>query len=207
MARTGAPPSSGPEPEVHAPRVLRAVASRLLGLVFVLVAISLVMFGLLNALPGNQAAIRIGPLPNFTPSERATELEGARAPARPRPPDLRAVRHLGRARGEGQLRPHDPGPAGVPARRWPCLANGRARARGTAARARLQRAALGVGVPLPMADLPLHDPGRYGGPARRASVLDRADPDRGLRHPGRLASRHRATSRSANRCRATSSTW
>ncbi len=60
---------------MHAPRVLRTVAGRLLGLVFVLVAISIVMFALLNALPGNQAAVRIGPLPNFTPSERATELK------------------------------------------------------------------------------------------------------------------------------------
>lgn len=60
---------------MHVPRVVRAVASRLLGLAVVLVAISLVMFALLNALPGNQAAIRIGPLPNFTPSQRAEELK------------------------------------------------------------------------------------------------------------------------------------
>ena len=57
------------------PHGLRTIISRLVGLVVVLVAISIVMFALLNALPGNQAAIRIGPLPNFTPSQRATELK------------------------------------------------------------------------------------------------------------------------------------
>jgi peptide/nickel transport system permease protein len=60
---------------MHVPRVLRAVLSRLLGLVVVLFAISIVMFGLLNALPGNQAEIRIGPLPNFTPTEREQEVK------------------------------------------------------------------------------------------------------------------------------------
>ena len=53
---------------MHAATVLRAVPSRLLGLIVVLVAISSVMVLMLNALPGYQAAIRIGPLPNFTPS-------------------------------------------------------------------------------------------------------------------------------------------
>jgi len=57
------------------PRLLRTTLSRIVGLVIVLVAISIVTFLLLNALGTNQAAIRIGPLPNFTPTQRAQELK------------------------------------------------------------------------------------------------------------------------------------
>jgi peptide/nickel transport system permease protein len=62
-------------PEEAAPSIWRA---RLLGalgqlaqLVAVLVAVSLLTFLLLNALPGSAADSRIGPLPNFTPEQRA----------------------------------------------------------------------------------------------------------------------------------------
>jgi peptide/nickel transport system permease protein len=50
---------------------LRTVAYRCLQLVAVLFAISLLTFLMLNLLPGNAAETRIGPLPNFTPEERA----------------------------------------------------------------------------------------------------------------------------------------
>ncbi len=46
-----------------------------LQLVAVLLAISMLTFLLLNALPGNAAEIRIGPLPNFTPAQRAQTLK------------------------------------------------------------------------------------------------------------------------------------
>lgn len=56
-------------------RILRTLLSRVVQLVLVLVAISLVTFLLLNALPGNAAANRIGPLPNFTPAQRQLEVK------------------------------------------------------------------------------------------------------------------------------------
>jgi peptide/nickel transport system permease protein len=58
-----------------APRILRTILGRLVQLALVLVAISIVTFLLLNLLPGNAAANRIGPLPNFTPTERAAEIK------------------------------------------------------------------------------------------------------------------------------------
>ncbi len=58
-----------------APRILRTVFGRTVQLVIVLLAISIVTFLLLNLLPGNAAANRIGPLPNFTPSQRAAEVK------------------------------------------------------------------------------------------------------------------------------------
>lgn len=57
------------------PRLLRTLLGRIVGLIVVLIAISIVTFLLLNALGTNQAAIRIGPLPNFTPTQRAQELK------------------------------------------------------------------------------------------------------------------------------------
>jgi peptide/nickel transport system permease protein len=57
------------------PRIVRTLLGRVAGLVIVLVAVSIVTFLLLNALGTNQAAIRIGPLPNFTPTQRAQELK------------------------------------------------------------------------------------------------------------------------------------
>lgn len=59
-------------------RILRTLLSRVLQLVLVLFAISLVTFLLLNALPGDAAANRIGPLPNFTPTQRAIEVKALR---------------------------------------------------------------------------------------------------------------------------------
>src|SRR5579859_3848839 len=50
---------------------LRAIANRCVQLVAVLFAISLLTFLMLNLLPGNAAENRIGPLPNFTPEQRA----------------------------------------------------------------------------------------------------------------------------------------
>jgi len=46
-------------------------AGQLLQLVAVLAAVSLLTFLLLNALPGSAADVRLGPLPNFSPEERA----------------------------------------------------------------------------------------------------------------------------------------
>jgi peptide/nickel transport system permease protein len=60
---------------VPSSRILRVLLSRLLQLALVLFAISLVTFLLLNALPGSAAANRIGPLPNFTPEQRALEVK------------------------------------------------------------------------------------------------------------------------------------
>jgi peptide/nickel transport system permease protein len=54
------------------------VVGQLLQLVIVLVAVSFLTFLLLNALPGSAADARIGPLPNFSPDERA-ELRAALA--------------------------------------------------------------------------------------------------------------------------------
>lgn len=51
------------------------LVSQLVQLAAVLLAISAVTFVLLNLLPGNAAANRIGPLPNFTPAERAVEVK------------------------------------------------------------------------------------------------------------------------------------
>lgn len=51
--------------------VARGVAGQLAQVTAVLVAVSLLTFLLLNALPGSAAAARIGPLPNFSPEERA----------------------------------------------------------------------------------------------------------------------------------------
>src|ERR1700679_972096 len=49
----------------------RMLGAKLLQVVIVLFAISLLTFFLLSALPGNAADYRIGPLPNFTPQQRA----------------------------------------------------------------------------------------------------------------------------------------
>ena len=49
----------------------KIVLSKLLQLVLVLLAISAITFFLLSALPGNAALYRIGPLPSYTPAERA----------------------------------------------------------------------------------------------------------------------------------------
>jgi ABC-type dipeptide/oligopeptide/nickel transport system permease component len=51
--------------------VAKIFASKLLQLVLVLLAISAITFFLLSALPGNAALYRIGPLPSYTPQERA----------------------------------------------------------------------------------------------------------------------------------------
>ena len=62
-------------PRLAAPSMWRArlvgVLSQLGQLIGVLVAVSLLTFLLLNALPGSAADSRIGPLPNFTPDQRA----------------------------------------------------------------------------------------------------------------------------------------
>jgi peptide/nickel transport system permease protein len=50
---------------------VRLVAAKLGQVLFVLVAVSALTFFLLNAVPGNEVAVRIGPLPNFTPAARA----------------------------------------------------------------------------------------------------------------------------------------
>lgn len=50
---------------------LVGAASQLVQLVLVLFAVSLVTFLLLNALPGDAASARIGPLPNYSPEQRA----------------------------------------------------------------------------------------------------------------------------------------
>jgi ABC-type dipeptide/oligopeptide/nickel transport system permease component len=49
----------------------KVLVSKLLQLVFVLLAISAITFFLLSALPGNAALYRIGPLPSYTAAERA----------------------------------------------------------------------------------------------------------------------------------------
>jgi peptide/nickel transport system permease protein len=51
--------------------VARLVLSKVAQLLLVLLGISLLTFFLLSALPGNAADYRIGPLPNFTPAQRA----------------------------------------------------------------------------------------------------------------------------------------
>ena len=51
--------------------MVKIVTSKLVQLVLVLLAISAITFFLLSALPGNAALYRIGPLPSYTPSERA----------------------------------------------------------------------------------------------------------------------------------------
>ncbi|MCU1489320.1 MAG: transporter permease [Acidimicrobiaceae bacterium] len=51
--------------------VAKIFASKILQLVLVLLAISAITFFLLSALPGNAALYRIGPLPSYTPAERA----------------------------------------------------------------------------------------------------------------------------------------
>lgn len=51
--------------------MVRVVAARVTQLVLVMLAISAITFFLLNALPGNAALYRIGPLPSFTPAERS----------------------------------------------------------------------------------------------------------------------------------------
>lgn len=50
---------------------MRALLVRLVQLVVVLFLVALLTFLLLSALPGNAADARIGPLPNFTPDQRA----------------------------------------------------------------------------------------------------------------------------------------
>ncbi len=59
----------------HLPSVwkarLRGVLGQLVQLAAVLIAVSLMTFLLLNALPGSVVDARIGPLPNFSPEERA----------------------------------------------------------------------------------------------------------------------------------------
>jgi ABC-type dipeptide/oligopeptide/nickel transport system permease component len=49
----------------------KIVASKILQFVLVLLAISAITFFLMSALPGNAALYRIGPLPSYTPSQRA----------------------------------------------------------------------------------------------------------------------------------------
>jgi peptide/nickel transport system permease protein len=51
--------------------MIRFVVSKAIQLVLVLLVISAITFFLLSALPGNAAEYRIGPLPNFTPQQRA----------------------------------------------------------------------------------------------------------------------------------------
>lgn len=62
-------------PDEHVPSHWRArllgVLGQLAQLVAVLIAVSLLTFLLLNALPGSAVDARIGPLPNFSPEERA----------------------------------------------------------------------------------------------------------------------------------------
>jgi peptide/nickel transport system permease protein len=50
---------------------MRVVLARLFQLAVVLLLVALLTFLLLSALPGNAADARIGPLPNFTPEQRA----------------------------------------------------------------------------------------------------------------------------------------
>src|ERR1700722_18408802 len=57
------------------PKLARSVLNRMVQLIAVLLAISVVTFLLFQALPGNAAANRIGPLPNFTPKQRALEVK------------------------------------------------------------------------------------------------------------------------------------
>ena len=53
------------------PRIALGVGGQLAQLALVLLAVSALTFLLLNALPGSAADARIGPLPNFSPEERA----------------------------------------------------------------------------------------------------------------------------------------
>ncbi len=69
------PGADGARARWSRPRWLGSVASQLLQLVVVLIAVSLVTFLLLDALPGDAAAARIGPLPGYSPEERAELIE------------------------------------------------------------------------------------------------------------------------------------
>lgn len=62
------------EPSVKGARLIGALG-QVLQLVAVLLAVSLMTFLLLNALPGSAADARIGPLPNFSPEQRAEMVE------------------------------------------------------------------------------------------------------------------------------------
>lgn len=50
---------------------MRLVVSKFVQLIIVLILVSFVTFALLTALPGSAADVRIGPLPNFSPTQRA----------------------------------------------------------------------------------------------------------------------------------------
>jgi peptide/nickel transport system permease protein len=70
VAMMASPPADEAVPSAWKSRLV-GVLGQLAQLVAVLVAVSLLTFLLLNALPGSAADARIGPLPNFSPEERA----------------------------------------------------------------------------------------------------------------------------------------